>query len=566
MYIDQDKHVSGVEYNWSSDEDDSGTAEEITLNDFPGNVLTHSFKTQDLLGEYLIENPDAQGEDWDRDMQKLQPRYFLRSMKHIMAEAQEQTASQSPPPQKLTLQEQKYVRASGKLIVHDGGWVGLTGTGPLLQPINGPEMSTMGSNSEMAVDPSPPRTTRRKTRRSTQKPDHGIRRTFARADVVAANMFRLVEGASVSQTGWHGALPPPIARNEILRLYKETPNSRGLHEYIAQFYPVRYNVTDKERSVFLVDANEQIFAYRSYRAMWMQEEVNEIHRAIGILVGDDLQCTDFMADCKAAMRGPHMPIIIGHHRQSAKKPLIAKWHDEHQRRVTEFMGVPVVSRIITFVEDRVQTVFPGVAKQFRKDAQVHWEKHKIKPMFGLFWNFCLNTYFPGQDRVHCYPHTDKKNQIANFNDTVWTWLVIWEAGVAIQMPPWTVAIYPSSLFYHFNIDVQDIDAQPTPENTRPIQEGDREGRGSMVFFNQATMRTLPETGHDTLKEARHRGHSGTSDFTGTAQEIFSRTRAECACGRISTLNVEVKLEHEGDHAAQTTAFAYKLIGLVTDEP
>ncbi|KAJ6579901.1 hypothetical protein B0H10DRAFT_2099303 [Mycena sp. CBHHK59/15] len=98
------------------------------------------------------------------------------------------------------------------------------------------------------------------------------------------------------------------------------------------------------------------------------------------------------------------------------------------------------------------------------------------------------------------------------------------------MPPWTVAIYPSSLFYHFNIDVQDIkfvttdiDAQPTPENTRPIQEGDREGRGSMVFFNQATMRTLPETGHDTLKEARHRGHSGTSDFTGTAQEIFSRT-------------------------------------------
>lgn len=114
------------------------------------------------------------------------------------------------------------------------------------------------------------------------------------------------------------------------------------------------------------------------------------------------------------------------------------------------------------------------------------------------------------------------------------------------MPPWTMAIYPSSLFYHFNVDVKgelhwwlidrllnpqldiqfvttDSDAQPTPENTRPVKEGDREGRGSMVFFNQATMRTLPETGEDTLIEATDGGHSGTSDFKGTAQEIFSRT-------------------------------------------
>ncbi|KAJ6565044.1 hypothetical protein B0H10DRAFT_2114478, partial [Mycena sp. CBHHK59/15] len=48
----------------------------------------------------------------------------------------------------------------------------------------------------------------------------------------------------------------------------------------------------------------------------------------------------------------------------------------------------------------------------------------------------------------------------------------------------------------------DIDAQPTPENTRPIQEGDREGQGSIVFFNQATI---------------------TSDFTGIAQEMFRCT-------------------------------------------
>lgn len=74
----------------------------------------------------------------------------------------------------------------------------------------------------------------------------------------------------------------------------------------------------QEQSVFLVDANQQIFAFRSYRAQFMMEKVKDIQEAIDILVGDDLQCADFRADCKEATRGPHMPIIIGHHRQSAK--------------------------------------------------------------------------------------------------------------------------------------------------------------------------------------------------------------------------------------------------------
>src|SRR5437667_11118 len=40
-----------------------------------------------------------------------------------------------------------------------------------------------------------------------------------------------------------------------------------------------------------------------------------------------------------------------------------------------------------------------------------------------------------------------------FNDSACTWLVIWELGVVIQLPPWVFAAYPSSLFLHFNIDV-----------------------------------------------------------------------------------------------------------------
>jgi hypothetical protein len=34
-----------------------------------------------------------------------------------------------------------------------------------------------------------------------------------------------------------------------------------------------------------------------------------------------------------------------------------------------------------------------------------------------------------------------------------TWLVLWEAGVIIELPPWVLAIYPSSLLYHFHVDI-----------------------------------------------------------------------------------------------------------------
>jgi hypothetical protein len=40
-----------------------------------------------------------------------------------------------------------------------------------------------------------------------------------------------------------------------------------------------------------------------------------------------------------------------------------------------------------------------------------------------------------------------------FNDSMKIWLVIWELGVVIQLPPWIYSALPSSLFIHFNIDI-----------------------------------------------------------------------------------------------------------------
>ncbi|KAF9474801.1 hypothetical protein BDN70DRAFT_898677 [Pholiota conissans] len=149
--------------------------------------------------------------------------------------------------------------------------------------------------------------------------------------------------------------------------------------------------------------------------------------------------------------------------------------------------------------------------------------------------------FPGQTRIHCLPHADAKNIVGvcvlviyqvpgkKFNDSKRSWLVLWEAGVAIQLHLWTAAVYPSSLFYHFNIDIHDIkfvttegEERPTPQNSTPIGEGDDKGRGSLVYFNQASMYQSSETGCSTLKEAiRTQVHSGRLDKETTIQQAFS---------------------------------------------
>lgn len=107
------------------------------------------------------------------------------------------------------------------------------------------------------------------------------------------------------------------------------------------------------------------------------------------------------------------------------------------------------------------------------------------------------------------------------------WLVIWEAKLIIQIPAGVVFLYPSALFLHFNfnIDRQSLSCLPlcmthsfdaglqvvrtsdgsfpTPENSVPLHQGNTldGGRGSMVWFTQATMLMTAELPVATMKEA-----------------------------------------------------------------
>jgi hypothetical protein len=68
---------------------------------------------------------------------------------------------------------------------------------------------------------------------------------------------------------------------------------------------------------------------------------------------------------------------------------------------------------------------------------------------------------------------------------------------------------------------------PTPQNSRPIQDGDEFGRGSLVYFNQATMYQSSETGFETLREAVEAGDSGKVDYGTSVQGAFTSFARFC---------------------------------------
>ena len=57
----------------------------------------------------------------------------------------------------------------------------------------------------------------------------------------------------------------------------------------------------------------------------------------------------------------------------------------------------------------VRMWFPGVAERLEEVAQVWKQTRGLEPMFGLFWNFCINGIYPDMQRVHCAPHADRQN-------------------------------------------------------------------------------------------------------------------------------------------------------------
>ncbi|KDR72454.1 hypothetical protein GALMADRAFT_143286 [Galerina marginata CBS 339.88] len=346
--------------------------------------------------------------------------------------------------------------------------------------------------------------------------------------------YSIALNGACSSTGWSGRNPSIPNRRQIKKAY----GGEAIKNTVKYFFPVP---CDLLRPTILLDSENYCFFYRSAQAPWLLNRSEELFFAIEKLLGPTLQSPGIKAQFKKSERGPHFPCIIGENRPYCQHPEPTRWHKQNLKAVTEFIQTPVIQAITKWICGIVQMAFPGVAARFLLSAAWHKENYGIEPSFGLFWNLCINAMFQGQRRIHCLPHADFKNVVGvcvlviyelpgfKFNHSQRTWLVLWEAGVVIQLPPWVMVAYPSSLLYHFNIDICDFkfvttegNERPTPENSTPLSEGDDQGRGSLVYFNQATMYQSSETNHPTLMEAMENGHSGTTDYKGTTQNSFEK--------------------------------------------
>ncbi|KAF8158608.1 hypothetical protein BJ912DRAFT_805466, partial [Pholiota molesta] len=355
-------------------------------------------------------------------------------------------------------------------------------------------------------------------------------------DTFLTKSYSLELNGSRVSTGWQGSRPPDKAREQIQRAY----SNGSIRQTIATFFPVP---ADLKHPAFVMDANSRIFLFRTAQFSWLKEEEESFYQAVRKLLDGALSSEDIRRKSAKGVRGPHFPCIIGHHREYAVEPYLTKWHRDNQKASEEFISNPLIQKITKRVSSVVRLIFPGVAERFLRSAQWHKEKYGIMPLFDLFWNFCVNGLFPGQKRVHCQPHTDSKNVVGvcvlviyqipgkKFNHTKRSWLVLWEAGVVVELPPWTMVAYPSSLLYHFNIDITDFkfvttegQERPLPENSTPIEEGDDEGRGSLVYFNQASMYRCSEEDADIDAEGAvgetDSREVGKAKYSSSIQEAF----------------------------------------------
>ncbi|KAJ7688146.1 hypothetical protein B0H17DRAFT_1299417 [Mycena rosella] len=272
----------------------------------------------------------------------------------------------SSPPTK------KWLDSRGQLVRPEGGWSLETATRAIIgrDSIFDADSTTLSARvpASRASHSKPSKGCKKK--RGLRPPAQKIEHAFARGNVLTASTFSMLSDASVSSTGFQGAAPPLKARRAIDHLYYSQPRARALHPYISKFYPAYYEIKEdisQERSTFFVDRNGQIFMFRSFRAQWLMDHVEEVEVTHDILVGDDSSSDAIRDLCRDGLRGPHMPIIIGHQRQSSKRPHLTSWHVKHQARVDGFMAQPIVKRIINWISDVVEIVFPGIAHQFKQE-------------------------------------------------------------------------------------------------------------------------------------------------------------------------------------------------------
>ncbi|TCD64118.1 hypothetical protein EIP91_004531 [Steccherinum ochraceum] len=145
----------------------------------------------------------------------------------------------------------------------------------------------------------------------------------------------------------------------------------------------------------------------------------------------------------------------------------------------------------------------GADQQSKPVIQVTGFHRTNELAFDKFWSPTMkriNNHVSSAVRIHFPTPKDNKERI---------WIVLWEAGLVIQLPLGALFLFPSALLVHFNVKIEDIEilatadgAFPTKDNTTPIgtrQDDDRGARCSMVWYSQASCFHAAELAFTTVK-------------------------------------------------------------------
>ncbi|KAJ3908052.1 hypothetical protein F5879DRAFT_794344, partial [Lentinula edodes] len=260
--------------------------------------------------------------------------------------------------------------------------------------------------------------------------------------------FDIPQHSRISKPAWMGLRASADVRSSILEAIAGH-GSNAAHAILEGITRIPYVA---HLAVAVCDLNNRMFLYRSQLTPNILDCIlPKVNAAIPNFVRsitrgfseDDMQNNS---------RGDHWFSIAGHDRNN------------RQRR--------------NYGCNILRVRFPAIAQRYQDSVDYMKAKFGIEAMFGLFFNFCLNSAREGVPRVFCRPHVDWKN----------TAFVTTQNG-----------------------------EKPTRENSTPLYScacsshdqnspwAKAEGRGSMVWFNQASMFQTSELGINTLREAKEAG-------------------------------------------------------------
>ncbi|THH28035.1 hypothetical protein EUX98_g6147 [Antrodiella citrinella] len=348
--------------------------------------------------------------------------------------------------------------------------------------------------------------------RKEDKDKVGVQARFnpAHGETYQAEVAFNASHLNITKSGWRGVhMGKRRDMQELLRMWE----SGEILEVVKHFKFIPFKNThlfsghpEAQRPTYIRDTSGRLIIYRADLPRWAFEIVERVGGKADSLVANT-----------------HLEETASKHLRISGFQRTKKNGKDNDLAFRAFWDKDM-NKLSGYVTSVLYHHFPALAKMMEAANQELFERFQMKPDFGLFWNFCLNAPYPAKrvDKVLCSPHVDAMNGAilvcavlvyyvgkGPVNNQERIWLVLWEAGIVIQVPIGVLIVYPSALIMHFNIDIADLhfvttdhSEIPTPENSKPMEEGG--ARSSMVWFTQASVLQSAALHYNTVKETKRK--------------------------------------------------------------